>query len=56
MAARAISTISKPYGIRAGNPLFTINMDWAALPGWKAPRGYQLGRELARLSVRLISL
>jgi hypothetical protein len=56
LAAKAVSTISKPYRIRAGNPAFTIRVDCAA---WRArmPRdGKVIGREFVRLSVRLISL
>lgn len=52
----AISTISKPYRVFAGNPVFTICVDWAALLAGKPREDAVFGRVLARLSVRLISL
>jgi hypothetical protein len=56
LAAAAVSTISKPYRINAGNPAFTIRVDCAAWRARKSGDAEVFGCEIARLSVRLISL
>jgi hypothetical protein len=51
-----VSTISKPYPPVSGNPLFTICVDWGPSRSPKVPRDAVFGRELAGLSVHLMSL
>jgi len=56
MTGSGTSTISKPYPAGAGNPTFTIRVEWSDATAAKARQNTVFRDRDQRLSVRLISL